>query len=66
MGFNSTIVVLNDRLAEIEGDPTFGKQVCDGIRNCEDNSDETQICEGNVDILLSLHKKLSGQHNLLL
>lgn len=32
MGFNAVLVVLNDRLAEIERDPEFGKKVAHAIR----------------------------------
>jgi hypothetical protein len=32
MGFNSVVVVLNDRLHEIERDPEFGKKVANAIR----------------------------------
>ena len=32
MGFNSTVLILNDRLHEIENDQDFGKKVADGIR----------------------------------
>lgn len=32
MGYNSVLVVLNDRLHEIERDPEFGKKVADAIR----------------------------------
>jgi hypothetical protein len=32
MGFNTTIVVLNDRLSEIERDPEFGKKLATAIR----------------------------------
>lgn len=31
MGFNTTIVVLNDRLSEIESDPEFGKKLVAAI-----------------------------------
>lgn len=32
MGWNSVIVVLNDRLHEIENDPEFGKKLAQAIR----------------------------------
>lgn len=32
MGFNAVVVVLNDRLAEIERDPEFGKKLAAAIR----------------------------------
>ncbi len=32
MGYNSTILILNDRLHEIENDPEFGKKVARAIR----------------------------------
>lgn len=32
MGFNATVVVLNDRLDEIERDPEFGKKLARAIR----------------------------------
>jgi hypothetical protein len=32
MGFNATVVVLLDRMFEIEKDPDFGKKLCDAIR----------------------------------
>lgn len=32
MGYNATVVVLMDRLNEIENDPYFGKKLCDAIR----------------------------------
>ncbi len=31
MGFNTTVVVLNDALADIAGDPDFGKNLADAI-----------------------------------
>jgi hypothetical protein len=33
MGYNTTILVLNDALDTIEGDPDFGKKLCDAIRS---------------------------------
>jgi hypothetical protein len=33
MGYNSVLVVLNDRLHEIERDPEFGKKVANAIRH---------------------------------
>ncbi|MES2055789.1 MAG: hypothetical protein V4564_07625 [Pseudomonadota bacterium] len=32
MGFNSVVLILNDRLHEIENDPLFGKKVASAIR----------------------------------
>lgn len=32
MGFNATVVVLLDRLSEIERDPEFGRKLADAIR----------------------------------
>jgi hypothetical protein len=32
MGFNATVVVLVDRLKEIEDDPSFGKRLADAVR----------------------------------
>ena len=32
MGFNSTVLILNDRIHEIENDQDFGKKVAEGIR----------------------------------
>ena len=32
MGFNTTVLVLNDALTEIENDPEFGKKLVAGIR----------------------------------
>lgn len=32
MGYNSVLLVLNDRLSEIEKDPDFGKKVVNAIR----------------------------------
>jgi hypothetical protein len=32
MGYNTTVVVLNDALAEIEQDPDFGKKLARAIR----------------------------------
>jgi hypothetical protein len=32
MGFNATVVVLLDRLHEIENDPEFGRKLCAAIR----------------------------------
>ena len=37
MGFNATVVILNDRLSEIERDPEFGKKLARAIR-CFDRS----------------------------
>jgi len=33
MGYNSVLVILNDRLDEIERDPDFGKKVATAIRH---------------------------------
>lgn len=33
MGYNSTILIVNDRLDEIERDPDFGKKISDAIRH---------------------------------
>lgn len=33
MGFNATVVILNDRLTEIERDPEFGKKLATAIRH---------------------------------
>ena len=32
MGYNTTVVVLNDALSEIAADPLFGKRLADAIR----------------------------------
>jgi hypothetical protein len=32
MGYNTTILVLNDALTHIENDPDFGKKLCKAIR----------------------------------
>lgn len=32
MGYNSTIIIINDALPEIEGDPEFGKALADAVR----------------------------------
>ena len=33
MGFNSTVLILNDRLSEIEKDPKFGQKLSDAVRS---------------------------------
>lgn len=34
MGYNTTVVVLNDALSSIENDPEFGKKLVAAIRKC--------------------------------
>ena len=31
-------------------------KACDGIVDCEDNSDEIPVCKGNIGLFLSLHE----------
>lgn len=48
MGYNSTIVVLNDALHEIEKDPEFGSKVAKAIR-------ALSVKEGPIDIRAGGH-----------
>lgn len=48
MGFNTTVVVLNDGLAEIESDPDFGKRLADAIRSIH-------MMPGRVDVRAGCH-----------
>lgn len=38
MGFNTTVVILNDALSEIREDAEFGRKLADAIQNMRPNS----------------------------
>ena len=48
MGYNTTLIVLNDALEEIKGDPEFGKKVAEAISRIV-------ISEGRIDISAGNH-----------
>jgi molybdopterin biosynthesis enzyme MoaB len=48
MGYNTTIVVINDALNEIETDPEFGKKLAQAIRSMGyGNNDRIDVAAGN-------------------
>ena len=51
MGYNSTILVLNDRLHEIEGDPEFGKKVANAIRSHHVRNDRQPYITGQTTVI---------------
>lgn len=54
MGFNSVVVILNDRLNEIERDPEFGKKVADAIRSFGISQPE-QYITGQTQVISVCH-----------
>ena len=48
MGFNTTVIVLNDGLSEIANDATFGQRLKDAVAN-------TFVQRGNVNIPAGCH-----------
>jgi hypothetical protein len=60
MGFNATVVVLLDRLSEIELDPHFGKKLCDAIRYQASYRERGEWFRAVTEILQHItdHKKL--------
>lgn len=56
MGFNTVLVVLNDRLSEIECDPEFGKKVVDAIRQFSPSrADRLPYITGQTQVLSICH-----------
>lgn len=56
MGFNSVLVVLNDRLDEIERDPDFGKKVARAIRSYSHESpDRMPFITGQTQVVSVEH-----------
>lgn len=54
MGYNSTILILNDNLHEIENDPEFGKKIAQAIRAHNTGHDEPYIT-GQTTVLAVEH-----------
>lgn len=47
MGWNTTVVVLNDALGEIERDPEFGKKLSDAIKHVSAFGKHRDVSAGN-------------------
>lgn len=47
MGWNTTVVVLNDALDQIEKDPLFGKKLAQAIRDLHDPKGWRDVSAGN-------------------
>ena len=48
MGYNTTIVVMNDAISQIEGDPLFGKKLAQAMREASGaNGQRIDIPAGN-------------------
>jgi hypothetical protein len=48
MGFNTTVVVLNDALGEIENDPKFGQRLASAVK-------ELSVRKGRIDVPAGNH-----------
>ncbi len=55
MGYNSTILILNDRLHEIENDPEFGKKVANAIRSHHYRDDRQPYITGQTTVIDVAH-----------
>lgn len=55
MGYNSVLVVLNDRLDEIERDPDFGKKVAQAIREMSYLENHTTYITGQTKVISMQH-----------
>ena len=60
MGLNTTVVILNDGLAQIENDPDFGKNLVQAIQNLASGKKQTLYasdgrCSGNVGEVVETH-----------
>jgi hypothetical protein len=47
MGWNTTVLILNDALHEISHDPDFGKKLESGILRVGGRGEATDVCAGN-------------------
>jgi len=47
MGFNSTMVIMNDALGQIKADKDFGEKVYDAVLKCVDEYEPVDISSGN-------------------
>ena len=54
MGFNSTVLILNDNLHEIENDPEFGKKLARAIREHNTGHNEPHVT-GQTTVLAVEH-----------
>lgn len=57
MGYNTTVVVLNDALGEIESDPEFGRKLADAIKRVRPGMPETVRAghHGNAAMVVETH-----------
>lgn len=58
MGFNTTVVVLNDALDDIEQDPNFGKNLAKAILKCGSTSKQVYVPamnHGNAATVIESH-----------
>jgi hypothetical protein len=55
MGFNASLVILLDRLDEIERDPTFGKKVAMAIREFDTASGNRTYITGQTQVISVAH-----------
>lgn len=57
MGFNSTVIVLNDALNDIESDPEFGRKLALAILTVSrgDAVDVSAGCHGNAATVIETH-----------
>lgn len=53
MGYNSVILVLNDRLWDIEKDPAFGSKLCDAIREASSRPDRFPEVPGSQTVVIN-------------
>ena len=51
MGFNTTVVVLNDCLHEIENDPEFGKKLAAAIRSFDHRPERMPYVTGQTQVI---------------
>jgi hypothetical protein len=53
MGYNSVILVLNDRLWDIEKDEKFGSKLCDAIREISSRPNKFPEVSGSQTVVIS-------------
>ncbi len=64
MGYNTTIVVMNNNLGSIEEDKNFGKTLANAIREHQRTGEKIDVCaHGNRCIAITAAKVIDTHHS---